>query len=285
MSHILFLRQCNNIQSSVLCWLLLRSLRGLFEWQHFIHPVGLIHKNGYVWEPTQRGKDSFDCTGPTRWGITSRILGKENSSSSWKRSWGGWDIQSLSSSPFSEVPKFTVYLIFPRIWSLFSPNAFWPSKGIHKRISVFFIMCGWHMKSRMLFCVSSAYKILDLKKIAVFWNVSMCSLVERRPSFIGICSLQITIHEEASRFLWHVCKTEHTSGSRLRIQHSEYSCSKELKSEVTRRFPTVSLFYTAGIFTHLNIIIFSNSAFACCFWNSLEGHPHPKHKKRKTALG
>lgn len=129
---------------------------------------GWFQKNGNVWEPTQRDKGSCDCSGPTRWGITSRILDKENSSASWKRSWGGWDIQSLSSSLFSEVPKFAAYLIFPRIWSLFSPNAFWPSQGIHKRIRVLFIMCGWRMKSRMFFCMTSAYKILHLKNIAFF---------------------------------------------------------------------------------------------------------------------
>ena len=48
-----------------------------------------------------------------------------------------------------------------------------------------------------VFCIQNT----RLKIIALFWNVSTCSLVERCPVFVGICCLQTKAHEEASRFL------------------------------------------------------------------------------------
>jgi len=96
-----------------------------------------------------------------------------------------------------------------------------------------------------VFCIQNT----RLKDIALFWNVSLCCLVERCPGFVGICCLQTKAHEEANRFLWNDGNPALTSGSPLRRQHSESSYPEELRSEVTRRFPTVSLVHSIYIYT------------------------------------
>ena len=151
-----------------------------------------------------------------------------------------------------------------------------------------------------VFCIQNT----RLKNIALFWNVSMCSLVEWCPGFVGICWPQTKAHEEASSFLWNDGNTALTSGSLLRRQHSESSCPEEFRSEVTRRFPTVSLVHSTYIYKFAANRFF-NRSLECCFCKSLDspllkkptwvslGHegntavtnPDPEAKASKTVRG